>query len=39
MKPEEQARKIIDAKLETAGWEVQDYDDLNLAAGVGVAIR
>lgn len=39
MKPEESARKKIDALLEAAGWLVQDYKDLNLGAGVGVAVR
>jgi len=39
MKPEEEARKKIDALLELAGWLVQDYKDLNLGAGVGVAVR
>ena len=37
MKPEEEARKKIDGLLELAGWFVQDYKDLNLGAGVGVA--
>ena len=37
MKPEEEARKKIDALLEKAGWLVQDYKDLNLGAGVGIA--
>jgi type I restriction enzyme R subunit len=39
MKPEEEARKKIDVLLEKAGWLVQDYKDLNLGAGVGVAVR
>lgn len=39
MKPEEEARKKIDALLVAAGWLVQDYKDLNLGAGVGVAVR
>jgi type I restriction enzyme R subunit len=39
MKPEEEARKKIDTLLELAGWLVQDYKDLNLGAGVGVAVR
>jgi type I restriction enzyme R subunit len=25
--------------LEKAGWLVQDYKDLNLGAGVGIAVR
>src|SRR4030067_1360135 len=39
MKPEEEARKKIDALLEVACWLVQEYKDLNLGAGVGVAVR
>ena len=39
LKPEEEARKKIDALLENAGWKIQDYKDLNLGAGVGVAVR
>ena len=37
--PEEQAREIIDQKLTTAGWVVQDFKRLNLRAGAGVAVR
>lgn len=37
--PEAKAREAIDAALATAGWIVQDLDDLNLAAGRGVAAR
>ncbi|MFV8749501.1 type I restriction-modification enzyme R subunit C-terminal domain-containing protein [Nannocystaceae bacterium ST9] len=37
--PEARARKNIDAALEEAGWVVQDRDESNLAASVGVAIR
>ncbi len=39
MKPEEKARKKIDDLLSAAGWAVQDYADLNLGAGRGVAVR
>jgi len=39
MTPEEEARKLIDAMLQEAGWVVQDYSQLNPAAGTGVAIR
>ena len=39
MKPEEQARQRIDALLTQAGWIVQDYAQLNLGAGRGIAIR
>ena len=39
MSPEQQARLIIDAKLEQAGWLVQDFKKLNLGAGPGIAVR
>ncbi|HLN89255.1 MAG TPA: hypothetical protein VK253_04250 [Candidatus Binatia bacterium] len=39
MKPEEEARKKIDALLEKAGWFVQDYRSLNLGAGGAIAVR
>jgi type I restriction enzyme R subunit len=39
MTPEEQARKRIDAQLTSAGWLLQDYRDLNIGAGLGVAVR
>jgi type I restriction enzyme R subunit len=39
LKPEEEARKKIDALLEKAGWQVQDHKDLNLGSGMGVAVR
>ena len=39
MKPEDTARQTIDALLTAAGWQVQDYDRLNLGASLGVAIR
>lgn len=38
-RPEARAREQIDAALIAAGWVVQDYEDLNLAAGQGVAVR
>jgi len=37
--PEEEARELIDAGLEKAGWVVQNREDMNLAAGRGVAVR
>jgi len=37
--PEEEARQIIDEKLVAAGWLVQDRKQINLGAGLGVAIR
>lgn len=39
MMPEEKARQEIDQLLRAAGWEVQDYNDLNLGASIGVAVR
>jgi len=37
--PEQQARKLIDNQLEVTGWQVQDYAEMNLHAGQGVAVR
>ncbi len=31
MTPETKARQMIDRKLETAGWVIQDMKELNLA--------
>ena len=39
MTPESRARLQIDQKLELAGWTIQDMQQLNLAAGMGVAVR
>ena len=39
MEPEEEARKDIDKMLSASGWILQDYKDLNLGAGLGVAVR
>ena len=39
MTPEQQARKNIDRQLEAAGWKIQDYKDINLGAGLGIAVR
>jgi type I site-specific restriction endonuclease len=33
------SREIIDQKLTTAGWIVQDFKALNLGAGLGVAVH
>ena len=38
-KPEEKARTRIDQMLEAAGWSVQNYKDIDLDAGLGVAVR
>lgn len=39
MTPEQKARKIIDEKLLTSGWIIQDLKRLNPNAAVGVAVR
>jgi type I restriction enzyme R subunit len=39
MKPEEKARQKIDQLLEAAGWTVQNREELNLGASLGVAVR
>lgn len=39
MKPEDKARQTIDGLLAAAGWQVQDYNSLNLGASFGVAVR
>ncbi len=39
MTPEEQARVVIDEKLEQSGWTIQDMRRLNLTASLGVAVR
>jgi type I restriction enzyme R subunit len=39
MTPEAKARQLIDQKLEQAGWVIQDMKQLNLGAGLGVAVR
>lgn len=39
MTPEQKARKIIDEKLLTSGWTIQDVKRLNPNVAVGVAVR
>lgn len=39
MTPEAKARQIIDKKLMQSGWIIQDLRQINLSAGVGVAVR
>ncbi len=39
MTPEIQARQHIDRQLETCGWVVQDRKEMNIYAGLGVAVR
>lgn len=39
MTPEAKARLVIDQKLVSAGWVVQDMKQVNLGASEGVAVR
>ncbi len=39
MKPEEKARQKIDRLLQAADWKIQDLQELNLGASLGVAVR
>ncbi|MBA4189519.1 MAG: restriction endonuclease subunit R [Planctomycetaceae bacterium] len=39
MTPEQKAREEIDHLLAQAGWEVQDFADMNSYASLGVAVR
>jgi hypothetical protein len=39
MTPEEKAREAIDQQLEACGWRVQNYREMDLSAGVGIAVR
>lgn len=39
MSPEQKARKTIDRQLTECGWLVQDYRDIYIAVGLGVAIH
>src|SRR5437868_3513766 len=39
MAPEERARREIDRQLEAAGWMLQDFQQMDLFAGVGIADR
>ncbi|MEZ6063684.1 MAG: hypothetical protein R3C19_25325 [Planctomycetaceae bacterium] len=39
MLPEQLARQNIDNQLLQCGWLVQNRDDMNIMAGVGVAVR
>lgn len=39
MTPEELARQTIDVQLAAAGWQVQDYRQMNIAAATGIAVR
>src|SRR6266851_8355475 len=37
--PEELARENIDTLLTKCGWIIQDYKQVNLSAGIGIAVR
>ena len=37
--PEQVARERIDQRLQEAGWQVQDKDELDFNAGPGIAVR
>ena len=39
MTPEAKARQVIDEKLKTSGWIIQDMKELNPSASIGVAVR
>lgn len=39
MTPEQKARQQIDRQLEAAGWQVQNFRELNISAARGVAVR
>jgi len=39
MTPEEKARQETDHQLQQCGWIVQDRHDMNISAGLGIAIR
>ena len=39
MTPEEKARQLIDARLEKSGWVLQDFQNVNPLASLGVAVR
>ncbi len=37
--PEQKAREQIDAMLLQCGWVIQDKDEINFSAGLGIAVR
>ena len=39
MTPEQKSRQQIDRQLEQAGWIVQDYRQMNISVGPGIAVR
>ncbi|EJA7360665.1 DEAD/DEAH box helicase family protein [Vibrio alginolyticus] len=39
LKPETQARLLIDEQLKASGWKIQTWPKVNLGEGLGVAVR
>jgi type I restriction enzyme R subunit len=39
LKPEQRAPLILDEKLVQAGWLIQNYRNIDLTAGRGIALR
>ncbi len=39
MTPEQEARVVIDKKLEQSGWVIQNFAQVNIGAALGVAVR
>src|SRR5262245_34705634 len=39
MTPEQKARQLIDQQLAACGWIVQDFRQMHISAGQGVAVR
>jgi len=37
--PEDKARSLIDRRLVASGWQIQSKTEINLGAGLGVAVR
>ena len=37
--PEDKARSLIDRRLVACGWQIQSRTEINLGAGLGVAVR
>ena len=37
--PEQIARELIDVQLAQSGWLVDDYKQMNITAGPGIAVR
>ena len=39
VEPEQQARQNIDYQLSQCGWIIQNFRQINLSAGLGIAVR